>query len=172
MTLIYNVNVYDEELIDRIAGYYLTAIRRMLDNLDHLHNSHPLLGRNEQIQRRSWNASHVEYPCDLCIHELFEDQVKRTPSNIAVSQEGRALTYLQLNERSRRLSRYLAQHGVREGTRVGIYLGRSFEQLIGLLGVMKAGGAYVALEAGLPRERIKYQLADAGINSVLTCAES
>jgi len=97
----------------------------------------------------------------LCVHEQFEAQVRERPDAVAVEYEGRRLSYGELNERAQRLARYLQEAGVEVESRVGIHVERSLEQLIGILGVMKAGGTYVPLEVGLPAERIRYLVEDA-----------
>jgi amino acid adenylation domain-containing protein len=111
--------------------------------------------------------SEEPYPLDLCAHELFSRQAGRTPSAVAAACGGQSLTYGELDEKSRRLSRYLAEAGVRGESRVGIHLRRSPEALIAVLGVLRAGAAYVPLEAGLPAQRLEYMLGDSGVGCVL-----
>src|SRR4051812_13394086 len=103
-----------------------------------------------------WNDTACDYPQDRCIHELFEAQAARTPDALAVRYEDTELSYRELNARANRLARYLLDAGVVRGGRVGIYLSRSPEQVIGVLGVLKVGAAYVPLEPKLPRERLGY----------------
>jgi len=101
------------------------------------------------------------------VHEQIEEEAKRRPEAVAVEYEGKRLSYGELNEEAERLAGYLEEAGVGEEGRVGIYLRRSLEMLIGVLGVMKAGGVYVPLDPGLPRERLEYMMEDAGIEWVL-----
>src|SRR5215813_4287538 len=95
----------------------------------------------ELAQIEEWNATAVEFPRDMCVHELFEKQVKRSPSAIAVVFEDASLTYAELNGRANRLGRYLRELGVKPDTRVAICMDRGLEMVVGLLGVLKAGGA-------------------------------
>src|SRR4029450_3226371 len=97
-----------------------------------------------------WNETSVDYPREKLIHELFEEQVERTPEAVAVVFEDRQLTYAELNKKAKRLAHYLRTLGVGPEARVGICLERSLEMVIGMLGILKAGGAYVPLDAAFP----------------------
>src|SRR3984957_8104660 len=94
---------------------------------------------------RLFNATRAEYPREKFLHELFEEQVERTPGEIAVVAEERSLTYAQLNARANQLARYLKDRGVGPDVLVGICVERSLEMVVGLLGILKAGGAYLPL---------------------------
>ncbi|HYV30910.1 MAG TPA: AMP-binding protein, partial [Candidatus Binatia bacterium] len=108
-----------------------------------------------------WNRTERDYPRDKCVHQLFEEQVERTPEAVAVVFGVQSLTYRDLNERANRLAHHLRSMGVGPGELVGFNVERSFEMVIGLLGILKAGGAYWALEENLPEERLRLLLADA-----------
>lgn len=118
-----------------------------------------------------WNATEVEYPQDQCIHQLFEAQVERTPDAIALTFEGKHLTYAELNAKANQLAHYLIGRGVGPEVLVGICLDRSLEMVIGLLGILKAGGAYVPLDPNYPEERLTFMLADIKPIVVLTQAQ-
>ena len=115
-----------------------------------------------------WNRTGREYPARRCVHELFEDQARRSPRAVAVVQGGQSLTYAQLNERANRLAHYLREHGVRPDARVGICLGRRLDLIVGILGILKAGGAYVPLDPGYPPDRLRYLLSDSEPQLLLT----
>ena len=108
------------------------------------------------MQRRQ-----AQYASDRCLHELFEEQVERTPDAVAVVYEEQSLTYAQLNARSNQLARYLKSQGVGPDQLVALCVERSPEMVIGLLGILKAGAAYVPLDVGYPAERQAYVLRDA-----------
>ena len=93
-----------------------------------------------------WNDTDVEYPEDKTIHQLFEEQVERTPDAIAVVFEDQSLTYRQLNQRSNQLAHYLQTLGVKAESLVAVCLERSLEMIISILAILKAGGAYVPLD--------------------------
>jgi amino acid adenylation domain-containing protein len=116
----------------------------------------------------SFNATQVQYSQELLVHELFEEQVRRSPDAVAVVYEGQSLTYSELNSRANQLARYLRGHGVGPEELVALYVERGLEMVVGLLGVMKAGGAYVPLDPAYPLERVAYMLADAAPRVLLT----
>nr|VFK41503.1 MAG: AMP-binding enzyme [Candidatus Kentron sp. TC] len=115
-----------------------------------------------------WNDTRTDYPKDKCIHQLFEEQVERTPDAIAVVFGGQRLTYQALNRRANRLARHLQSFGVEPEVLVGICVERSLEMIVGLLAILKAGGAYVPLNPSYPKERIAFMPADAEVGLFLT----
>jgi arthrofactin-type cyclic lipopeptide synthetase C len=122
----------------------------------------------QHLLLEDWNRTEVAYPQERCIHELFEDQVRRTPDAVAVVFGDEQLSYAELNARANRLARHLRSLGVRPDARVAICVERSLEMVMGLLGVLKAGGAYVPLDPAYPAERLAYMLEDSGPVAVLT----
>jgi amino acid adenylation domain-containing protein/non-ribosomal peptide synthase protein (TIGR01720 family) len=115
-----------------------------------------------------WNKTARDYQPDLCLHEMFEAQVERTPGQIAAVHLEEELTYRELNARANKLAHYLRKLGVGPETRVGVLMDRSLDMLAGLLGILKAGGAYVPLDPEYPQERLAYMLDDSGALVVLT----
>src|SRR5262249_53433198 len=110
----------------------------------------------------------VVFPHDVCIHRLFENQVLRTPNAVAVRFGDRHLTYRQLNEQANRLAEHLHKLGTRPDTIVSVHLDRSPDLIVALLAVLKAGGAYLPLDASYPRQRLGFLLADARCRLILT----
>ena len=115
-----------------------------------------------------WNDTRTEYPREKCIHELFEEQVRKTPGAVAVVYEDQQLSYEELNRRANRLAHYLREVGVKPDERVAICVERGLEMLAGLLGILKAGGAYVPLDPAYPAERLNYMLQDSDPRVLLT----
>src|SRR5271169_2335715 len=115
-----------------------------------------------------WNQTQSDYPRELCLRQLLEDQSRRTPDSVAVECQGRALSYAELDARSNQLAHYLRQRGVHPEHLVGVFLERSVEMVVALLGILKAGGAYVPLDPAYPGERIRYVLEDAHVKLLLT----
>ena len=115
-----------------------------------------------------WNETATAFPADKCVHQLFEEQVARTPNAVAVVFEDGELSYSQLNARANRLAHYLRELGVKPDERVAICLERGFEMIVALLGVLKAGGAYVPLDPDYPVERLGLMLQDAEPVALLT----
>ncbi|HEX8431144.1 MAG TPA: amino acid adenylation domain-containing protein, partial [Longimicrobium sp.] len=117
-----------------------------------------------------WNATPAEFSRELCVHELFEAQVERTPDAIALVFREERLTYDELNRRANRVAHQLRRLGVTPDARVAICVERSPEMLVGVLAVLKAGGAYVPLDPAYPVGRLRYMLKDSDPVAVLTHA--
>jgi amino acid adenylation domain-containing protein len=116
----------------------------------------------------TWNATETGYPKDKFLHELFEEQVERTPHATAVVLENQSLTYDQLNQHANRLAHYLRTLGVKPDERVGICVERGIDTIVALLAVLKAEGAYVPLDPGYPVERLRFMLKDSAPMALLT----
>jgi amino acid adenylation domain-containing protein/non-ribosomal peptide synthase protein (TIGR01720 family) len=115
-----------------------------------------------------WNHTQVDYPKDVCIHQLFEAQVEQTPDAVAVVFENQRLTYGELNRKANCLAHYLRALRVGPDTLVGICVERSVEMVVGLLGILKAGGAYVPLDPAYPQPRLGFMLEDTQASVLLT----
>ncbi|PZO88509.1 MAG: hypothetical protein DI626_01615, partial [Micavibrio aeruginosavorus] len=114
------------------------------------------LERNTLINE--WNDTAVDYPLHLCIHELFEDQALKTPERIALQFEEKSITYAELDARANKLANYLMSKGVTAGTLVGVYMDRSLELVVALLGILKCGAAYAPIDPSYPEDRRAYIL--------------
>nr|DAC82026.1 TPA_exp: polyketide synthase [Kiritimatiellota bacterium] len=126
--------------------------------------------KSQELMRqiKLWNNTTKKYPKNKCVHELFTREAKRRPDAVALIYENQALTYRELDRCTDQLANYLQQQGVHSGKRVGLFMTRSLEMLIGLLGVLKAGGSYVPFDPHYPEERILYMLKDAQLQLVVT----
>ena len=154
--------------IESIAGCYQTILQTMVMQPDSDHEIYNCLSESEkQLVLYEWNATEGEYPRDKCVHELFEEQVHRSPEATAVVFEEEELSYRELNARANRLAHYLRELGVGPEIRVAIWAERSFEMIVGLLAILKAGGVYVPLDPSYPEERLKYMLADSAPAALL-----
>ncbi|MDD1420878.1 amino acid adenylation domain-containing protein [Dolichospermum sp. ST_sed1] len=129
----------------------------------------PVLTEQEKYQILvEWNNTTVDYPQHLCIHELFAAQVEKTPDNIAVVFDGQKLTYQELNHQANKVAHYLQSLGVGTEVLVGISVERSLEMIVGLLGILKAGAAYLPLDPTYPKERLSFMLSDSQVQVLLT----
>ena len=129
----------------------------------------PMLSDSERHRvLYEWNDTKTEFPSDKCVHELFEQQVAKTPDAVAVVFEEESLSYAELNRRANQLAHYLRELGVRPDDRVAICVERSLEMIVALLAVLKAGGAYVPLDPAYPVERLRFMLADSEPVALLT----
>ncbi|MDF5727495.1 MAG: amino acid adenylation domain-containing protein, partial [Rhizonema sp. PD38] len=165
----YNTDLFDASTIARMTKHFQTLLEGIIANPQQKVSSLPLLTEPERHQLLSeWNNTTREYPTDKCIHQLFEEQVKRSPEAIAVVFEGEHLTYQELNQRANRIAHHLSTLGVGPEVLVGICVLRSLEMVVGLLGILKAGSAYVPLDSVYPSERLAYMLSDSQVKVLLT----
>ena len=165
----YNTDLFKEETISRMASHFQTLLEGIIVNPQEKVGQLPLLTEIERHQLLvEWNDTATEYPTDKCIHQLFEEQVHRTPDAVAVVFEQQQLTYRQLNQKANQLAHHLTSLGVKPEVLVGICVERSVEMVVGLLGILKAGGAYVPLDPSYPQERLSYMLDDSGVEVLLT----
>ncbi|MGH1396829.1 MAG: non-ribosomal peptide synthetase [Trichormus sp.] len=164
----YNTNLFDADTIRRRMAEFETLLLGIVANPDQTIAKLPILPAVEQQLLATWNQTQTDYPQDKCIHQLFEEQVERTPDAIALVFQEQQLTYRQLNSRANQLAQYLRNLGIGADALVGICVDRSFEMVVGLLGILKAGGAYVPLDPGYPQERLQFMLADTDIKLLLT----
>jgi non-ribosomal peptide synthetase component F/acyl carrier protein len=175
----YNTDLFDSSTIERMTGHFVTMLEAIVANPSERISQLPMLTASEQQQLLiEWNDTQVDYPQDKCIHQLFEEQVERTPDAVAVvfvderSEASRRvnqqLTYHELNCRANQLAHYLRSLGVEADVLVGISVERSLEMLVGLLGILKAGGAYVPLDPEYPQDRLSLMLEDAQVSVLLT----
>jgi amino acid adenylation domain-containing protein len=129
----------------------------------------PLISTAEQQQLLvDWNQTTTPVPTDVCIHHLFEQQVTRTPNDIAVAYKSKHLTYQELNTRANQLAHYLLIQGVKPDTLVGLQMERSIEMIVGLLAIHKAGGAYLPLDPDFPADRLALMIEDSQAPIILT----
>jgi amino acid adenylation domain-containing protein len=158
----YNSDIYDRETVARMARHYEMLLQSIADDPGKSVSALQLLCEPERRKLLvEWNQTQHDFPSDKCVHELFEEQVERTPEAIAVVFEDQRLTYRELDKRANQLARHLQKVGVGPETLVGICVERSLEVVIALLGILKAGGAYVPLDPQYPKERLAFMLEDA-----------
>jgi amino acid adenylation domain-containing protein len=164
----YSTDLFNAATIDRMAIHFQTLIESIIANPEQSIDELTILTDSERQQLLvEWNQTQIDYP-DLCIHQLFEAQVERTPDNIAIVFEQQQLTYRELNDRANQVAHYLQGRGVVPEMMVGLYVARSPLTMIGLLGILKTGAAYVPLDPNHPRDRIEYVVENAQIAIVLT----
>jgi amino acid adenylation domain-containing protein len=167
----YNTDLFEACTIRRMAGHFVNLLEGIVANPEERIWQLPLLTEIEQQQLLvEWNNTQTDYLQDKCIHQLFEEQVERTPDAVAVVFENQQLTYHQLNCRANQLAHYLRSLGVGADVLVGICVERSLEMVVGLLGILKAGGAYVPLDPDYPQDRLTFMLEDAQAPVLLTQA--
>jgi amino acid adenylation domain-containing protein len=171
-SLEYNTDLFDDTTITRILVHFQILLEGIVANCDRRLSDLPLLTEAERHQLLvEWNDTQTEYPANVCIHQLFEAQVEKTPNAVAVVFEDQQLTYAELNAKANQVAHHLQKLGVEPEVLVGICMERSLEMVVGLLGVLKAGGAYVPLDPAYPQERLEFMLADTRAPVLLTQAQ-
>ena len=170
-TFEYDADLYQESTIRRMAGHFAKLVETVVATPDEKLSRFSLLTAAEVQQLVEWNNTSSEYPRELRIHTAFEEQAARTPDKTAIIDEKNCLSYRELNELANRLARRLIGKAVRPGGLVGISLSRSTEMVIALLGILKAGAAYVPLDPGYPEQRLAFMVEDSQVNLVVTTPE-
>lgn len=164
----YDANLFSVDKIRNLAEQFQTLVANAVENQNVAINQLEILPDNQLQELLIFNKTEVNYPKDKCIHQLFEEQVARTPDKIAVVFEDQQLTYAELNSRANQLAHYLQRLGVKPEVLVGICQERSHLMLVAMLGVLKAGGAYLPLDATLPKDALNFRLQDAQVSILIT----
>lgn len=153
----------------RIGGYFIKTLESMAADPDQDYRLASVLPESEIRQvLTEWNDTASEYPAPMSLMELWSEQLSRTPKKIALIDEKMQISYAELEQSANQLARYLRKSGVVPQTLVGICMERSVAMVVGLLGILKAGGVYVPLDPGYPRERLSYMMSDASVSVIVT----
>ena len=168
----YATSLFEPGTIRRYREYFRRLLEGMVAHEWEMVDRLGMLSESEREQiLYQWNETAVEFPSDKTVHELFAEQVEKTPKAVAVEYEGRQLTYGELNRQANRLAHYLQILGVKPEARVAICVERGLEMIVGLMAILKAGGAYVPLDPAYPKERLQYMLEDSEPVALLTQAQ-
>ncbi|MDO8955135.1 MAG: amino acid adenylation domain-containing protein [Gammaproteobacteria bacterium] len=155
----YATSLFEEETIVWLTKHYVHLLNTVIEKQDApISEISILLPEEYQQIVYDWNQTDKPYPNDKTIHQLFEEQVEKTPQNIALVFESQQLTYKELNERANQLARYIGPQA--PDTLIAICMERSLEIMIGILGILKAGAAYVPIDPEYPEERQTFILKD------------
>jgi amino acid adenylation domain-containing protein len=165
--LIYSRHVFNEDLINQMAGHYKELLRAVAQQEQQKIGELPMLTDDEHKLLDQFNSTGVEYPTGKTIVDLFEQHAEINPDAVAIIFKNYKITYRQLNEKSNQLAHLLTSKGVKEETVVPIVLERSVEMIVAILGIWKAGGAYVPIDHESPATRIGYILKDTGAKLIL-----
>ncbi|WP_216843028.1 amino acid adenylation domain-containing protein, partial [Granulicella sp. S190] len=158
---------------ERICAFMQTALESLVTALETAPDTplQKLAVLPEPERQRvlyTWNETEMAIPRDRCLHELFEEQVRRAPESTALIFEGESLSYAELNRLANRLAHYLRGLGVKPDDRVGLCVERGFAMITGLLAILKSGAGYVPLDPAYPAERLRFMLKDALPVALLT----
>ncbi|NRU22926.1 amino acid adenylation domain-containing protein [Clostridium beijerinckii] len=164
----YASSLFKKETIQRMNDSYITIVNSIIHDINVKISDINIVSDIEKNKLLyEFNDSKTDYPKEKSINELFEEQVELTPDNIAVTFEDSKLTYKELNEKSNKVAACLREKGVKHGTIVGIMVNRSLEMIIGIIGILKAGGGYLPIDPETPKDRVKYMLEDSKANILL-----
>ena len=149
--------MFQPQTVERLLGHFEVLLEGIVRQPKARLSTFPLLTAAEQHQVLvEWNNTAKPFPRTCSTHELFEAQVARAPEAIAVTWGRQRMSYNELNSRANQLARYLKQFDIKPDLPVGLCLTRSPEMLVGMLGILKAGGVYVPLDANYPKERLAF----------------
>ncbi|HEX2190629.1 MAG TPA: amino acid adenylation domain-containing protein, partial [Longimicrobiaceae bacterium] len=165
----YSTDLFERGTVVRMLGHLARVLEQVAADADVRLSRLELVGRAERaLVLEAWNRTERPYPRGVCIHELFEAQVRERPDAMALVWDGAELTYRELAARANRLAHHLVRRGVGPEARVGVLLERGVELIVSLLAVLKAGGCYVPLDPGFPAERLRLMLDDSGVRVLLS----
>ncbi len=165
----FNECVYDVPFIERMAGYFYHLVRQVMDEPEKKTHRLVLITDEEKKQLvTEFNNTTENYPGDRSIHQLMEDQAVKTPGRTAVFYEGQKLTYRETNEQANQLARRLKEKGIVPGQAVGMILDRSVDMVVGMLAVLKTGGAFVPVDPDEPEARNEFILEENQTAALLT----
>ncbi|PKM51732.1 MAG: hypothetical protein CVV02_05575 [Firmicutes bacterium HGW-Firmicutes-7] len=168
----YNTDLFQTETIERMSKHFNILLKGIIENINMPICDLPLLSEEEKNEHLiSYNQTKVAYPYSKCIHELFEERVIQVPGEIAIRCRDKSISYSELNKKANQLARRLRIDGVGKDCIVGIMANRSIECIIGMLAVLKAGGAYLPIDPKYPDERLKLILEDSEADILLTQKE-
>jgi amino acid adenylation domain-containing protein len=165
----FNGKLFKKDTIKRISSHYQLLLEQVLEDMNLRLKAIDLLTEEARKQLLfDFNNTDTAYPGDKGIHRLFEQQVQRTPSHTAVICEDRQIPYDRLNRQANQLARVLRSRGVKKDSIVGLLMESSPWMLVGILAVLKAGGAYLPMDPEYPEERITYMVRDSGLKLILS----
>ncbi|NTX06686.1 non-ribosomal peptide synthetase, partial [Myxococcus sp. CA040A] len=167
--LAFKTDLFERSTIERLGAHLLRLLEAAVADADAPLSTLSLM---TEIERQrvlvEWNDTRADYPSEATLPLLFSEQVRRTPEAIALQFEGQHLTYAELDARSNQLARHLLSLGLGQEPRLAVCIPRSLELYVALLGILKAGGCYVPLDASHPSRRIAFMLEDSSVAGVLT----
>jgi len=169
VTVNYDANRYSEETIDTLLYYFKNTIASIINNEENKTVAELSILKEKDIHKLvyDWNENSAPIPT-ICIHEVVEKQAIQNPNTIAVQDAKQNITYRELNTKSNQLATYLQARNVQKGASVAVFLERSVDVIISIMGIMKAGAVYVPVEIATPEKRIGYILENANAKTLIT----
>jgi len=176
--LIYNANLFKPETIASFWDKYLLILSQVMKNKSIETGDIDFISEKEKNTiLYTFNKTEIEYPSSSTLQKLFEDQVEKTPGSIALighqylnassEEDISQLSYRMLNEKSNQLARLLLSKGVKPNAIIGVMLSSSIEMIVGIMGILKAGGAFLPIEVSTPANRFSYLIQDCGVEILI-----
>ena len=171
----YATSLFSRDTIVRLSAHFVNLLEQLIEEPMRPYSEFSLLVPDEHKKiMYDWNSTDREYLKEKAIYQLFQEQVLKTPNAIAIAYEGKMLNYLELNEKSNQVARYIRKQyrnatkkELEPGSLIALHLNRGLEMIIGIIAVFKAGGAYVPMDPSYPQDRIKYILEDTQAELIL-----
>ncbi len=168
INIIYNTLLFKETTIKKLYNHYINIMGDALNHSDKkLKDLEIMTQADKNKLLYEFNDTYKPYPKEKTIHQLFEEQVEKTPQNIALTYNEQNITYKILNDKANQLARLLIERGAKSNDNIALIVDRSFEMIIGMLAILKCGGAYVPIDPEYPEDRIKYILENSNVSAVL-----
>ncbi|AEY66121.1 non-ribosomal peptide synthetase [Clostridium sp. BNL1100] len=169
----YRVEVFSEEDISNFCGHLITMLDSLFANPDaRIAELEMISDAERETILGAFNDTYAAYPRYKTIVDLFEEQVVRTPDNVALKFGDKIMTYAELNRKANELAMRLRRLGVHTDDRVAILAERGMEMIVGIYGILKSGGAYVPIDPALPMDRIKFMLEDSNAKALVNAVKS
>ncbi|WP_139487923.1 non-ribosomal peptide synthetase [Brevibacillus dissolubilis] len=165
----YVTKLFKKATMERLANHFVMILQEVVRQPDmKLGEINIVTAEERDLLLYTFNDTKTDYAKDKTIWQVFEEQAARTPDHVAVVFEGKQLTYRELNDRANQVARYLLEQGVERETIVGLMVDRSLEMIVGIMGILKSGAAYLPLDTEYPEDRIRYMLQDSGTKLLIT----
>ena len=172
LRLEYCTDLFDKSFIKQFANHYTLVLKNVIDNLQKQISEIEIISSEERsLILNDFNNTFINYPRDKNIIELWKEQVKKSPNNIAIVFENTKMTYLELDQESNQLAHILLENQVKHGDIVPILMDKSLEMIVAILGILKVGAAFLPIDVQYPKERIEYMLRDSNSKILLTVSD-
>ncbi|MBL4661421.1 MAG: amino acid adenylation domain-containing protein, partial [Alcanivoracaceae bacterium] len=160
---------FSKASLTKVSQHFETILAGIIENPLQKVTELPMLSVEETSHLlHTLNATQVDYPTDLCIHELFEQKVDAAPDSLAMVFANQSLNYSELNAKANQLAHYLLEQGAQPDNLIGICIERSMDMIVAILATLKAGAAYLPLDPAYPLDRLKYMLEDSRVELILS----
>ncbi len=167
----YNADLFSDNTVARMAEHFERLMAQLLQFPEQAISTVSIINQAERAQLHAWNQTVSDYPNTVCVHELFEKQVALQADAIAIEDEGKAYSYADVNQRANQVAHYLLEQGVEPDSLVGLCVERSLDMVVAFLGILKAGGACVALDPAYPHARLKSIAENIALQHLIVHAE-